>query len=172
MLDKSNHPNIPGRAQTENLAQRAQKIRPLWSRMPIASIIAEDSHSVRSLRMPHPPTNRCRRFVTVLSLAAFWAANLQAAAIAAAHSSHHHDGSEHPAIDADACSTAHGDHAPACPCCPGCSGCCHCSLANVFCSSSPVLTIDVAPSLSQSMVDAAALYTSPSHGRLTPPPKG
>lgn len=171
--------------------------------------------SVRMLMLRN--TLRWRRFVAILSLAAFFAANLHGSAGAAARSSCAKHGCEHAAVDADGWSASHeharaqdrrisamadlpsasvscwhrgpcdcstescettgdaprpGDHAPACPCCPGCSGCCHCSLANVFCTSSLALPIDLAPSLSQSMVDAAALYTSPSHGRLTPPPKG
>jgi hypothetical protein len=162
-------------------------------------------------------THRCRRFVAILSLAAFFAANLHGPPGAAAQSSCGKHGWEYATDHADGCSTTHdharaqdpqisaiadvhsasvscwhcgpcdcstesgastrnappaGDHSPACPCCPGCTGCCHCSLANVFCNPSIAPAIDLAPSLSQSMVDAAALYTSPSHGRLTPPPKG
>ncbi|HXT58702.1 MAG TPA: hypothetical protein VN699_08700 [Pirellulales bacterium] len=162
-------------------------------------------------------THRWRRFVAILSLVAFFAANLHGPPGAAAQSSCGMHGGEHATDDADGCSTTHdharardpqisaiadvpsasvscwhcgpcdcstesgastrnapptGDHSPACPCCPGCTGCCHCSLANVFCNPSIAPAIDLAPSLSQSMVDAAALYTSPSHGRLTPPPKG
>jgi hypothetical protein len=164
-------------------AGRSRKILPKGRKKspPVASnadsLYNRGTIARRSFAMPHSPPNRCRRFIAILSLAAFWAANLQAPAIVAAGASRHHDCSEHAAIDADACSpapcsTAHGDQAPACPCCPGCSGCCHCSLTSIFCASPLMLPIDLAPSLSQSMVDAAALYTSPSHGRLTPPPKG
>ncbi|HVW35921.1 MAG TPA: hypothetical protein VHB99_01410 [Pirellulales bacterium] len=45
-------------------------------------------------------------------------------------------------------------------------------MAKIPCPTSLLVSTDLSPCLSQSMFEAAALYSPPSHGRLTPPPKG
>jgi hypothetical protein len=65
----------------------------------------------------------------------------------------------------------HGPACPACPSCPTCPGCCHCSVAQVICIATAVLPVLVDQNLNSGAAEAPALYSSPCHGRTTPPPK-